>query len=140
MYFTLFYLIELHETFVFKWLPGTTKTLPVKNCISNNLKKVATSIKTLVLAALWSVGSRVLPHFVFLRFYRLYEVCDSFNRRSPRYLRSLKVLFAISDPYVMITSITFVRREEDETTSPTFCLKFNRQIGELILLRECNPI
>ena len=89
-----------------------------KNCISNNLKKVATSMKTLVLAALWSVGSRVLPHFVFLRFYSLYEVCDTFNRRSPRYLRSLKVLFAISEPYVMI-----IQREEDETTTPDIFLQ-----------------
>ena len=123
MYFTLLYLIELHETFVFKWLPGAAKTLPVKNCISNNLKKVATSMKTLVLAALWSVGSRVLPHFVFLRFYSLYEVCDTFNGRSPRYLRSLKVLFAVSEPYVMIMSIAVIQREEDETTTPDIFLQ-----------------
>ena len=123
MYFTLFYLTELHETFVFKWLPGTAKKLPVKNCISNNLKKVATSIKTLVLAALWSVGSRVLPHFVFLRFYSLYEICDTFNVRSPRFLRSMKVLFAISEPYVIILSIAFIQPGEDETTTPDIFLQ-----------------
>jgi len=49
---------------------------------------------------------------------------------------SPKVLLAISE-YVMITSITFVQREGDETTSWTFFFKFNRQIRELILLRRC---
>ena len=87
------------------------------------MKKVATSIKTLVLAALWSVGSRVLPHFVFLRFYSVYEVCDTFDGRSPRYLRSLKVLLAISESYVMIMSIAFIQRGENETTTPDIFLQ-----------------
>ena len=113
----------MQKLFVFRWLPGTAKKLPAKNCISNNLKKVATSIKTLVLAALWSVGSRVLPHFVFLRFYSLYEVCDAFNGRSPRFLRSLNFLFAISVPYVVIMSIAFIQHEEDETTTPDIFLQ-----------------
>ena len=81
IYCYVFYAIlpdRIARNFCVEMASGTAKTLPVKNCILNNLKKVATSMKTLVLAALWSVGSRVLPHFVFLRFYSLYEVCDTF--------------------------------------------------------------
>ena len=117
MYFTLFYLIELRGTFVFKKLrfPARWKNCPRESCHWH---------KTLVPAALWSVGSRAWSH------------CDVFNGRSPTSLTSLKLLRAIIE-HVMIMSIAFVQCEEDETTSRSFFFKFNRKIRESILLRRC---
>ena len=76
-----------------------------------------------------------LPATLIFSFYRLYEVCDVFNGRSPKSLTSLKLLLAVSK-CVMVISITFVQCEEDETTSWTFFSKFSWQISESILLIE----
>lgn len=73
---------RIEPNFFFEWLPFHGEKLPMKlwpcsssNCITDNLKKAfGTSIKILVLVALWSIGYTLLLEF--------YDVFNGYSLKS----------------------------------------------------------